>query len=694
MAVTPFIKPIENRTGAFYAFQTAINDSNLINSQENYKFTYSKYALLRLPDIGIPAPVGNSIESINKVQFGAIGDSTIINSQNKDYATLLAESFQNYCLNFESILLSQPNYISSNNRSVTERVFFKWLKEIGAIRFRNASNHETTVDLPVSGVGYSSSKFVEQDELYVDNRLQYNKVVKYINDVAAVHTTSTGSVYTEIYIYTPSNHGTTPNVIFNSISDDNYKANTSYQNTVNAQNVELIVGRVLNDVHPAGLSINAIYDYDGNSQVSENIPWFGLTPQVNTYITETNFNTANDTLIVKTEGSNTLSYFRNSLDGISIDWTLSDYSLIKDSNNNIENLNDFNSYIGSKSFEYNVILLYYDLVDVNNPLNKITNLFGVQFLNKVENKGGEFYIPYFNKYKPDLITKTSGNSLSHKFNIKGDSSYENVGVVQLLNTKTSGDYNTMSMDLFISALTGMKNMTDSYYDNLTYITTIKNELTDLKTLLISSTSNAEINARLKKVEDALSQVDLLFDSKTSLMDFIDDLSKKYDDIINNKTTIDVTYNLNPTKINNMIVHPQEFNLDVINYKNNIVSSPVLTLQKYTNYFKHVNSTNNNQLTTTQTQILSKSLTIKIDDTNVDWQYGQGFEIVFSEKLDPSIYNIYIVTDANNKLKSTKAYSKQIAILSKTDFSSSFYTPIFRIICIDPKLMIFEIDKIR
>ena len=388
MAVTSFIKPIENRTGAFYAFQTAINDSNFINSQENYKFAYSKYALLRLPDIGIPAPVGNSIENINKIQFGAIGDSSIINYSNKDYTTLLAESFQNYCLNFESVLLSQPNYISSTNRSVTERVFFKWLKEIGAMRFRNANNHETLINLgpDTNGQAISSTKFVEQDEINVDNRLQYNKVVKYINDIAAVHTNTEGSVYTEIYIYTPSNHGTTPNIIFNSVSDTNYNVNSSYQNTVNAQNPELIVGRVINDIHPAGLSINAIYDYDGNSEVSENPTWFGISPQANTYITESSFNLASDQLIVKSEGLNTLSYYRNTLDGISIDWNLNDYKLVTD-NKDIENLNDLNSYNnGSKSFEYNVILLYYDLIDVNNPLNKITNLFGVQFLNKVENK--------------------------------------------------------------------------------------------------------------------------------------------------------------------------------------------------------------------------------------------------------------------------------------------------------------------
>ena len=176
MAVTPLIKPIQNRTGAFYIFQSAVNDSNLINSQENYKFSYTKYALLRLPNIGIPAITGNTIEPKNKIQFNAIGDSPIA-YDSTDNAILLAESFENYCLNFESVLLSQPQYQSSTNRSVAERVFFKWLKEIGAIRFRNANISEVSPTM-------TGTKFVELDETYDTNtNLTYNRVVKYVNNI-------------------------------------------------------------------------------------------------------------------------------------------------------------------------------------------------------------------------------------------------------------------------------------------------------------------------------------------------------------------------------------------------------------------------------------------------------------------------------------------------------------------------------
>ena len=641
---------------------------------------------MRLPNIGIPAITGNTIEPKNKIQFNAIGDSPIA-YDSTDNAILLAESFENYCLNFESVLLSQPQYQSSTNRSVAERVFFKWLKEIGAIRFRNANISEVSPTM-------TGTKFVELDETYDTNtNLTYNRVVKYVNNITAVHANTQGSVYTEIYIYTPSNHGYTPYVLFDSLSDNNYQQNKIYQNTVNAANIELIVGRNPQDVHPAGISLNAIYDYNNNANISLTPQWFSGRNQVNSYYTDSQFSLASDQLILKSDGTNSVKYFRNTLDGISVDWNLSDYQIINDINgdsntfNNINNLNDYNSISNNGDFEYNAVLIYYDLSDINNPGNTITNLYGIQFLNQIQNTGGEFNIPFFTKYKPNLISKVSGNSLSHKFNIKGDSSYENVGVVQLLNTRTSGDYNTMSMDLFITALTGMKTMTDSYTNNLTYITNVKNELDSIKQLFITNQNQDQLSSRILILENSYNQSIDLFDNAKTYMNFIIDLNTKYNNIINNKTTIDVRYNLDPAIINNMVIHPQQFNINLSTYSGDIVSLNTLTLAQYSNYFRHVNS--NIQQTT-----LTKSLIIKIDDSLVKWSYGQTFEIVFADKFDPSTCYVYIVTDATNILHAVSNYSKQISILSKDDFPDSNLTPIFRIMCVNPTNLEFVVDKIR
>ena len=72
MAVAPLIKPIQTQKGMFYTFQSAIEDLSLTFNNNTNKFRFSKFALLRIPEIGIPI----SMETDNKVQFLAPGNWT------------------------------------------------------------------------------------------------------------------------------------------------------------------------------------------------------------------------------------------------------------------------------------------------------------------------------------------------------------------------------------------------------------------------------------------------------------------------------------------------------------------------------------------------------------------------------------------------------------------------------------------
>ena len=55
MAVAPLIKPIQTQKGMFYTFQSSIEDLSLTFNNNTNKFRFSKFALLRIPEIGIPA---------------------------------------------------------------------------------------------------------------------------------------------------------------------------------------------------------------------------------------------------------------------------------------------------------------------------------------------------------------------------------------------------------------------------------------------------------------------------------------------------------------------------------------------------------------------------------------------------------------------------------------------------------------
>lgn len=697
MAVTPFIKPITSRNGVFYAFQSAINDINLVNSQQGYKFSFSKFAMLRIPEMG----VSDFADDINKMQFLASGDTPLIDDISSSASVNLANSFQNYCLNMESVLLSQPGY-KTQLGSVSERVFFKWLKELGAVRFRDSNTYERNSSV----LSETDARFVEEDEDIVSDALVYNKVVKYINDISAVHTNRSDIVYTELYIYVPTDHGSSPHVLFKSVNDDNYSAGKKYVNLANrGDSIEYLSGRDDADTHPfevLGMTNKSFYDYDGDVDITysrwseeqgaydPDVSWF-VSPVPNTYMTDSTFGDASNYRFKKENVSagRSVEYIRNSLDGIMIDWDIINYKLAN-TDDYIENFNDFNSYIGSKDFEYNAILIYYDLVDPNDSTKTVTNLYGIQFLNTVVSSGTENIITVSTKYKPDPIDKMNGNAVSHKINFKSDNSHENAGVVKLMNTKTGGDYNTFSMDLFVNALTSMNNMASSYQNNITYITDLRNELSSLRDLYINDVNKTEILLRVGVIEESLKAADSLFENSSSVMLLIQDLFDKYNDILDGETTLDVRYNLEPSVINSVVNHIQEYNVDTVSYRRDITANPVITLNKYTNYIKHVNPIGVDILTVTG------DVVVKIDDTGIDWEYGQVLDLVFDGhvKLSSVDVNIGIYTDAKNKSNSGGYYRKTIVELNAGDFESSGGKPMYRIVCIDPVNFVFEVDKIR
>ena len=65
MAVTPLIKPIQNKKGILYNFQSSIEDIQLNLTNNPNGVRYSKFALLRIPEIGTP----DTLATDNKIQF-------------------------------------------------------------------------------------------------------------------------------------------------------------------------------------------------------------------------------------------------------------------------------------------------------------------------------------------------------------------------------------------------------------------------------------------------------------------------------------------------------------------------------------------------------------------------------------------------------------------------------------------------
>lgn len=683
MAVTSLIKPIPNDRGIFYSMQSAINDIALTFNHDNKKFRFSKYVLLNIPTMGAP----EDLDEDNKMQFPAVGEVLISGIHSSDYNLNMAESFQNYCLNFEALLLSQPNYDHNQYKTIAERVFWKWLKETGAIRWRAAN----TVN-EWNNVATSDARYVEAD----DDNSEYDRVVRFVGDIDAVNSVRSTNSYSEIYIYLPTNMGSTPTVLFDSYADVNYDEDMRVLNYPDDPlDVEYLAGRHYDDTHPFGLRLNAFFDLDDGTVDQEMADLSDPTPTYapgywhsddtnNAYYTDPVFDMAKDYRIKKTLGTSTIEYIRSSLDGVMIDFDISNYKLttLYDGVNSFTQFNQI-AHNQNRNFEFNAILVYYDLYETTTSggeENTVTNLYGILFLDQVENMGvgADFAIPTMKKYKPDDLNKTNGNSFAYKINIKFDSSIDNVAVERSIN-----DYATFSLDLYMDALSSMSQLLTSYNESLFFMTNLSRDLDELKGQMLNDANMIELRSRLTTIENSLIQNDTLWQDANGVMGLIRDLYSKYDEILRGEATVDVSYNLDPLTIANLIPKNQKYTIGTT-YEGNILDNLDLPLLKYTNYFRHNH---------TSTIELDSEIEITIDDAEQPWARGQVFRLVFEKEFIPGVHSVKIYTDANGVFNGT-AYGKLIYVLNNTDFEESNDRPIFDIMCVAPETMDFVVDKIR
>ena len=705
MAVTPLIKPVQDKKGIFYNFQSALEDINITLANSENAVRFSKFVLLRIPEIGTP----NNLETDNKIQFYAPGESPLLEGLNPDNNVNLAESFQNYALNLESLLLSKPTYKRNEKLTVSERVFWKWLKELGAIRFQDANALEkNSVNLPVDPVNHTEYRFVEKPE----TNSTYNRVVKYIGDIDVVNTlVSNQNSYTEVYIHVPTNVGSTPHVLFKSVKDDNYGPGMTIANTLASPlDIEYLSGRKYTETHPFGLSLKAFYDLDDasvNAEIKNTFAgayspgnWFTQTIN-NSYYTDRNvsneYYVAQDQFIRKTFGATALEYQRTTLDGISIDFDLANYKLASE-NPEIKVFSQFNDYVANRDFEFNAVLVYYDTYDPNNldstgnPIDFRTNLYGVLFLDKIQQSGLEFAIPPISKYKPDPLNKTNGNSFSFKLNLKLDTSIEDTKVEKSIN-----DYSTFSLELFTDVLTKFTQLQTSFSNKLLELEQLQQEVQAIKDLLVNTTDSSEINTRVTNLETSLIANQAIFSNTNDLVNMIESTNTKINSIISGESNIVVSYNIDavrpgegiridrstPNRIR-VINSNQYYNISN-NSESNISTNNILTLGTFTNYFVHK--------TGGIPVILTDDFSIFIDDSTVSWKKGQVLRLVFDDELLPETFDVKIFTDALNKIN-LGVYGKQISVFTDLDFTPSLNKPIFDIICLDDVAFTFRVDKIR
>jgi len=711
MNITPFIRSIKLNGGTFYTFSSASEDLTFTLSNSKKKFSFSKFALLNIPILGRPD------NGQNYIQLNAIpGAYTQYGSSiTGDLNSKLAESFQNYCLNFETMLTAREEYNADALNTVSERVFFKWLKETGAMRFREATVNE------LSSTSFGS-RFVEED-----SSATYSKIVKYLGDINIINNLKNRfNSYTEVYIHVPTSHGDTANVLFNAVDDENYYPGIRLTNDpLDPLNDEYVFGRNYDDTHPAGLDFHGHWDSDGTfndfwshtgsafvEYPDSNFKWWYDLAVDSSFFTDPNGfnNAANEDFAIGDDPNvgvnlSNVKVKRSKLDGISVEFNPAIYTNIA-SDLNVKNFGEYNSSAYAKNFEFNAVLIYYDIYDPLNLADRATNLFGILFLDNVDpNSTGGGLIPTLPKIKPNELIQSNGNAYAFKLNLKFDATAETAGVEVSIN-----DYNTLSLELYIDALNKLNKSSKLLEENIHLTSDLSSDLQNLKELVETTETADEFLSRLEILEQKFEDAENVFLNNENIINLLERNYLEITNIYRNVTTVDMSYNLN------VITEGDGINIDR-NTRNNVrINNSRQSFTIKTNPkksietdFEHTENTfsyihqmlpfdNYLRITDGIANVpydVDRDIILYVNDETESWRKGQRMRLSFENGLDLSNtngnFNFYIYTDALDVLNKGFIYSSEIAVITYTQFEEKNNKPVIEIICLNPETFEFVID---
>ena len=643
---TPLVRIPQPQGGTMYAFASSARDMTRAFNSSDLNFEFSKYALLDLPDFTDSVNGSNTIDfELNLKQ--ASGQAYVAGQPNVDWA----QTFQNYALNMEELLLQDDDYDPIILASDAEKIFFKWMSALGAMDFRPTDSNES-----------SNGAYSENDNAILGGS-NYDRVVKYLGSIDAENDVAyQGNTYHEVYINVPTSVGNTPLVLFRP-----YDYNTSDTKLFLDPNNQNIEGR------------------EGQTHPDPNI---NLEPVVD------NWTSANGGYYdIQTNGTNS----------VGIDWDPASYAGIQN-NPDVKSLLDFAKT--GQQFRFNAVLVYYDLYSQSIPANRSTNLYGILILDDIlDAYGPGTKIHEQIKFKPNEVTGLNGNAYSLKLNLIFNSSLDNVGVETSVN-----DFTTFSMDLFMDTTTALENATDLLLQTNNRYSKVTDRLDSLENIILGTAKAAALEARIKELEDDFTASSIQLQDSSSLLDLVNNAHGKINQLIDGTIPVELQYNTDVVfagkgttvdksipgkiKVNNIVdgyVIADVFRWD-------IGSSTVVSQLAANNLYDPANANQygvwsklvpfSNRLSLkniTDSGVFNGNLNIYIDDSTNGWTKGQIFRVAL-DNIDINGNNIKIWTGTST------GFNQAVANIDPSRLITT--TPYIEVVCMDPSNYVFEADILR
>jgi hypothetical protein len=329
-------------------------------------------------------------------------------------------------------------------------------------------------------------------------RLVYHRLVQYIGEVNGINNVNQANrSYTEVYAHVPDHTGKTPDILFRTSSDRNYKPNLSYP-ILPSQFQPEIIGAANNGVLNFNSPIVANpANYPGN--------FYGQFDTVDfTYETASgdSFRRSGDYFGISGDINNP-NVDGNTVDGLIVDFDTTHYVKMNILGREVSNFDQFNALeINNQppeDFEFNAILWYYTVEDTTGAI--ATNLYGISFVDNPDNNPVTseigLRVPLFKKLAAN--SQQDGTSYAFSLNLS----------FNIINENPQDTYNPeainslFNFNLFNEAMRRLGNINESFLAVLTNQNSLQEEILNMKQLLYSQTDFATINARINNLDNLL-----------------------------------------------------------------------------------------------------------------------------------------------------------------------------------------------
>lgn len=324
-------------------------------------------------------------------------------------------------------------------------------------------------------------------------RIVYHRLVQYIGEVNGVSNVNEANrSYTEVYAHIPDHTGQTPDILWRTQTDVNYKPNRTYPIIPSQYQPEIMGAEFFNSP-----IVNTPQNYPGS--------YLGFFDTLDfTYTTANGDDLRRSGNYYGVSGDiNNPVIDATTIDGVSVDFNTSHYVKMNIPGRIVTNFDQFNGLevngeppIG---FEFNAILWYYTVED--NRGNQKTNLYGISFLdnpnnNIVEDDRG-LRFPTYKK----LVSNGQQDGTSYAFSLNLNFNIINENIADTYNPQAINSL--FSMNLFNEAMSRLSSTNDSFFNIIAEQGQIREQINNLTGLLYTQTDINTLNAKMLNLENLL-----------------------------------------------------------------------------------------------------------------------------------------------------------------------------------------------